>query len=64
MLYTYAKLHEYVVLKLTGDMRKLTCRLSDWRSDRSSLTCEYNVETRASRDAIAPVDGTILDACT
>src|SRR5690349_6169559 len=62
--YTYARLHEYVVLKLTGEKRRLTCRLSDCRSERISVTREKSGVTRASAEAITPVVGTMLVGCT
>ena len=63
-VYTYDTLQLNVVLKLTGDRRRLTCRLSERRSERISVTREKRGETRESVSAIAPVAGTMLDGWT
>src|SRR5687768_3093667 len=62
--YTYDALHESFVLNCPGDSRNESWRLSDRRSDRCSVTRANDGETRASRDAMVPVTGTMLVGCT
>src|ERR1051325_2102996 len=45
-------------------MPTVSCWLSERMSERCSLTRLNSDDTRASRDAIAPVVGTMLDVCT
>jgi hypothetical protein len=48
----------------TGEIPTRSWPLCDRRSDLISLTRENSGETRASRDAIEPVAGTMLVGCT
>jgi hypothetical protein len=47
-----------------GERRTLICDVRDWRSDRISVTRAKSCDTRASRDAMLPVVGTMLDVST
>src|SRR6185312_12665882 len=62
--YTYERLHPKLLLGVAGDSPNLSCLLSDFKSERSSVTRENSWLTRASREAIAPLAGTMLVVCT
>jgi hypothetical protein len=47
-----------------GDRPTMSCAVRDWRSERISETREKSCDTRASRDAMLPVIGSMLLCCT
>src|SRR6476469_2403247 len=62
--YTYDALHMRRALYCPGDRRNDSCRLSERRSERCSVTREKSGDTRPSRSAIDPVVGTMSFGCT
>ena len=61
----YAALQpNFVGPRVIGDRRRLSCAVRDCRSERISVTRENDCDTRASRDAMLPVVGTMLSSRT
>ena len=63
-VYTYDSDHEYAELNVSGEIEARNWRLSERRSDLLSVTRLKSWETRASREAMNPVRGSMLVGCT